>query len=541
MNNEPRTTQELNDADETLGSAISSAINAQVDAPVATPPVSLIAERAEARARTRAIQRTVVGIAASITLLAGGLVAYNAFADDATADIVATEPSVTTATTPADSAPESSDETAAPTENDVPAPVFAQQDAAELFGTDTHVEGLQTIGDGRVMAVAYGETHTNLIITDNGEDWTQISLPDGASPDIVDLSGPRWLITTLDWEGPPRSYFSDDEGASWSEVDLSAVDGQSPTLVNALVSGEKLLFIFKGAIDYEGQNREVLALIEEQGLVSAGTAIGGWEIQGTTLCFVPDTSDAPTFDLCGDQDHATTAAPYEFELSDQDLEAIGQYRAPGDQIQIYASDGGAATLSAVYESWHTTADSDSAGFYIAMTTPTDGLLITSADGYGWTETSIDSLSLDAALSLDAGVLTTFRTDHWFVRSSDQGLTIQSLAQMANETPLSVTIPAAESLLSLETGPSAMAATVFSFTGDATDPTEGVQLIGWSHDGKSWNLRSPSEAFGIGYDEVSVTLAVGDHYVLAHVTGFEPAATDEGLVAQPPKWFKATIE
>ncbi|MYA75974.1 MAG: hypothetical protein F4Y27_15040 [Acidimicrobiaceae bacterium] len=535
MNNEQTSTREPTEADEALGSAIGSAISAHVNAPVATPPVSLIAKRAEAQARARVVQRTVVGIAVSITLLAGGLVAYNAFSDDVSTDIVATEPSVTTATTPVDSTPDSSTKTPAPTEINVAAPVFTERDPAELFGTDTYVEGVQTIGDGRVVAVTYGEAHTNLIITDNGEDWTQIYLPDDASPDIIDLSGHRWLITTLDWEGTPRSHFSDDEGTSWSEVDLSAAEGQSPTLIKTLVSGEKLLFIFKGAIDYEGQSREVLALIEEQGLVPAGTAVGGWEIQGTTLCFIPDTPDAPTFDLCGDQDPAATTTPYKFELSDQDLEAIDRYRTPGDQIQIFVSDGGPAVLVATYESWHTTADSDSEGFYIAMTTPTDELLIKSTDGFDWTETSIDSLSLDA------GLLMTFRTDDWFVRSSDQGLTVQSLAELTNETPDSIIIPAATNLVSLETGPSAMAATVYGFADGAADPTEEVQLIGWSHDGRSWNLRSPSEAFGIGYDEVSVTLAVGDGYVLAHVTGFEPTATDEGLVAQPPKWFKATLQ
>ena len=87
----------------------------------------------------------------------------------------------------------------------------------------------------------------------------------------------------------------------------------------------------------------------------------------------------------------------------------------------------------------------------------------------------------------------------------------------------------------------MAATVYGRAGETTDPTQEVQLIGWSHDGESWNLQSPSEAFGVDYEEVSVTLAVGSDYLLAHVTGFEPTVTDEGLVAQPPKWFKAIIE
>ncbi|MCY3850568.1 MAG: hypothetical protein OXF75_07190 [Acidimicrobiaceae bacterium] len=539
---EPATAQERTDTDEALGSAISSAIIARVDAPVTTPPVSLIAERAQAQARARGVQRTMVSIAASITLLAGGLVAYNAFADDDSKEIVTTDPAIaTTAADPDSGTASAADPSANPNANqdasqdELPPLAFDEYDPAELFGGDFDaVEWPHSVGDGRVAAQAYDENGVSLVISGDGEDWTRISLPDGASPDIVDLSGPRWLITTSGWDERDRSFFSDDEGASWSEVDLSAVTGRSPTLIKALASGEKLLFIFKGAIDRAGQSREVLELISRQGLLPADAEVGGWEIQGTTLCFVADTPDAQTFDLCGDQDPSADTTPYKFELSEQELDAIAGYRAAADQIQIFVSDGGPATLSAAYESWHTTADSDSSGFYIAMTTPTDELLIASDDGFEWTETSIYSLSGDGREMM------AFRTDDWFVSSSDQGLTVQSLARLADGAADAITIPA-QSLWSLQTGPSAMAAIAHGSAGEATDPTQGVQLIGWSRDGRSWNLRSPSEVFGIGSDSASITLAVGSDYVLAHVTGFEPAATDEGLVAQPPKWFKANIE
>ena len=132
MNSKPTTTQELADADEALGSAIGAAINARVNTPVAPPPVSLIAKRAEKQARARAVQRTVVGIAASITLLAGGVAAYNAFGSDNGTSTVATEPTVTADTTVPTTDPPTTD-----VADEVPstsALTWTEDDPSELFG-----------------------------------------------------------------------------------------------------------------------------------------------------------------------------------------------------------------------------------------------------------------------------------------------------------------------------------------------------------------------------------------------------------------------
>ena len=68
--------------DQALGAALSDAIGRRVDDPVSAPPTSVIARRAAARARARAARRTVVGIAASLALVAGGLTAWRAYDDD---------------------------------------------------------------------------------------------------------------------------------------------------------------------------------------------------------------------------------------------------------------------------------------------------------------------------------------------------------------------------------------------------------------------------------------------------------------------------
>lgn len=541
MNKAPTTMQEPSDADEAFGSAIGSAIDAHVNAPVQAPPISLIAKRAESQARARAAQRTVVGIAASITLLAGAVVTYNTFGSDGRSPTVATEPTIAD---PVDSTPETAPTADPALSQDAPPPlVFNEHDPAELFPTGFYgVEGIETVGDGRVVARAHGDAGTSLIITDNGEDWTRISLPDGVSPDVIDVSGPRWLLTSLEFDSLARIFYSDDEGANWSEVTLeTATTGEPPTLVSALVSGEDLVIVVKGAVDREGQNQQVLQFISEQGLVPSDAKVGGWAIQGNTLCFfVEEPDDTRTFGMCHEQpdgagqtqDFAADPYPYSFELSNEELDTIDRYRAAKDQVQVYTSDGDPLSLTASYESWHTTATSDAEGFYIGLTTPTDELLITSPDGVDWTETSIDSLS-----GRDGTQMTT-RIDNWFVNGSDQGLTVQSLGQLQDPTANPITIPGMQHLASLEIGPFATAAVVYP---PATDSGQSSPQIGWSRDGNAWNWQNPSEAFGISEGEASVDLAVGDDYVLAYVTGFAAVADSDSVEAQPPRWFMATVQ
>ena len=59
-----------------------SAIREHADAPAARPPVFHIAERAAAQAKARTTRQAVVGIAAAVALVAGGIAAWNALDND---------------------------------------------------------------------------------------------------------------------------------------------------------------------------------------------------------------------------------------------------------------------------------------------------------------------------------------------------------------------------------------------------------------------------------------------------------------------------
>ena len=60
---------------------------------------------------------------------------------------------------------------------------------------------VETVGDGRVLARAFTDTGTIIMISENGTDWTQAAVPHGISPDFIDVSGDRWLIAGHDATG----------------------------------------------------------------------------------------------------------------------------------------------------------------------------------------------------------------------------------------------------------------------------------------------------------------------------------------------------
>ncbi len=517
MNNEPTTSQEA-EADKALGSALGSAIGARVNTSVQTPPVSLITERAAARARARTVQRSVVGIAASVTLLAGGLVAYNALESDSNSPTVATESTGTPDTTiPADETPTTIAVDEVPSTS---ALTWTEDDANDQFGSDLlDVYGVETAGNGRVFARARGDAGSQIIISEVVGDWTRVEIPTSVSPDHIDISGDRWLLAGQDasqFDALARVFYSDNRGADWTEVAIDPVPEGQSSIVKALTSGQQMVIVLKIPADRTARDLQVQALIAAEGLASGETPIEGWSLQGNTVSFwTPDSSD-----------------PHSFEISDEERSALDA--SVGDeQIRVYSSDGGTATVTGQYVSWHTTGSSDAEGFYIAITTPNDELLLTSVDGVTWTETSIDNADAFAS-----GIRSATRVDEWFVGGYDGELRIKSLDQLNDPESTTATMVGMAHLISLDVGPTGMVAAVFPEGSTGTQPEP---LLGWSTDGNNWEWLTPSEAFGIEENQASVDFAVGTDFVLAHVTGLAPAADSETLEAQPPRWFKATVQ
>ncbi len=187
-------------------------------------------------------RRIVVGIAASITLLVGALVVYNAFGTD--------EPG-----TDASGTGESVDPTLMWTEY-TPSWTAAYTPSGTV--TDQpYVYSVETVGDGRVLARAFTDTGTIIMISENGTDWTQAAVPHGISPDFIDVSGDRWLIAGHDATGfgpADRAFYSDSGGEDWTELALDEGPGDQSSIILSLASGQNMVIVFK--ISDDAQNPE---------------------------------------------------------------------------------------------------------------------------------------------------------------------------------------------------------------------------------------------------------------------------------------------
>ncbi len=410
-------------------------------------------------------RRIVVGIAASITLLVGALVVYNAFGTD--------EPS-----NDASGTDESVDPTLMWTEY-TPSWTAAYTPSGTV--TDQpYVYSVETVGDGRVLARAFTDTGTIIMISENGADWTQAAVPHGISPDFIDVSGDRWLIAGHDATGfgpADRAFYSDSGGEDWTELALDEGPGDQSSIVLALVSGQNMVIVFE--ISDDAQNPE----------------------------------EPP----------------------------------PDGQLMVYTSDGDTTTRTGEYVSGYTTGSSNAEGFHIVTNTPEEQLLLTSADGFAWSETSTLDTLFPASGS--TGLRRLSHTDTWYIEAYSDETRLKSLDQIGDPESTTATIRPVSQLLSLDVGPAGMVAMAVS------DSSPRELLLGWSRDGSNWEWLDPSVAFGVaggqaglgfaadeGYLRApSVDFAVGTDFVLARVSEFDTAVDTEHPQIRSIKWFKATVE
>ncbi len=146
---------------------------------------------------------------------------------------------------------------------------------------------LQSTSDGRMMAVGGTSDGTFAVrVTDDGETWTALPLPEGIAPLAVDAYGDRWVLV-----GAPPSrhddtgvfgqvFFTNDRGAMWAAATLAWPEGEplpeyatrSTRLVEALTSGDQMIV---AALTYSGFDLE--SLLADLGRIPDGVSMGYWE------------------------------------------------------------------------------------------------------------------------------------------------------------------------------------------------------------------------------------------------------------------------
>ena len=268
---------------------------------------------------------------------------------------------------------------------------------------------LQPVGDGRVLARAWsledcrGElipASGQVFVTSNGIDWTEVPMPDGLRPDLVNTSGDRWIVAGQQSDCGPfgyapfelwssRVFFSDDQGAIWTELVYDIGPDPVPSspwmveqsaVIEALMSGSRIVL---AVINFETIDAQ--ALLEDRGLLPEGHIAAFW---GTTrdgkaeftLLSSPDPEDPAA--LPGDEQHLELSVD-ELGLTPDEqakLDSLGNSR-----ISVLTSDGSTVELVAQYDGLGATGFATGGGFELTIVGERELLVLTSADGLTWSE------------------------------------------------------------------------------------------------------------------------------------------------------------
>ena len=434
MNENRHPDQPAGSDDEVLGAALGEAIGRQADSPVASPPVIDIAERAAARAKARRVRHGVVSIAAAALLIAGIAVAWKSLSGD-DGELLATAPTVPESAGPAaevaapaaaqPAAPRAAETTptpAVPADPPPAAPEGAPEepaaestgdttgstgDAAEVptpeeistgavlvwtevtFDTSTgliDVYGIESVGDGRIVARAWGDEGDQVVVTDDGTTWSEVPMPAAVSPDYIDISGDRWLVggpDTTDPEHAGRAFFSDDEGATWTELAIALTPAASmpsycperSRVQSVVASGDSIVLLVDSYAGFD-----LAALLVERGLAPDRDSIRQWSDTASSLVvYVGDASDPERVEVTHEELGLAPGQP---------PPCAGPDGTHDQGVHVLKSDGIDTEQVAEYKGWTTSAVGTPDGFSVIVSTHEGDLLLTSSDGRNWNETPL---------------------------------------------------------------------------------------------------------------------------------------------------------
>ena len=434
--------------------------------------------------------------------------------------------------------------------------------------------GLQSVGDGRILARVPGEDGRQVLVTANGVDWTELPLPEGIDPAHVDISGERWVVTEYDLDADAgdsrastkRVVFSDDRGATWNELLVEVPVAAGPAapyvpyvmersaVLAALASGERILIVVAGSTEFD-----MVALLLDQGLISTEEWFSMLRWGDGAVTIEPTSPD--------DLEYERIAVSYEtLGLTDDQLAVLEDPLGDG-RIWIFISDGSTVELAAEYEGWDAVGAATADRFALLIEGPQDRF-ITSDDGRAWREIPMDPSFVYPPAPIGVDDEGGFWVTPWIARAASYVKTLRPGKDPATEAILrGIHLDAG-----VVAGPAGLAATartsfldataMESFDPDATPNRDTVDeslgpeatWVGWSPDGTEWEWQSMADAFGSRGGWAWAELAVGRDFVLARVTGSDlpPEITEvvrpqvgsltrgQATDTQPERWFIASV-
>ena len=277
---------------------------------------------------------------------------------------------------------------------------------------------LQPVGDGRVIARVWSDGDggffgQRIVVSANGTDWAEVPMPADLFPEQVDVSAGRWAVTgripDVDRSdvGPDRVFFSDDQGATWTEVAVdipteaaSPYAGRSLRASSVLVSGERIVVPLLAFPSFDGQTllddlgllppdrKVILSLPTSDGvsftLINADTPYPHSDLTSAAfgliaaygLLVITDEPDLSYDELDLSYDEVGLTFDEMFDLSN-----------PFDVLQtrLYVSDGSSGEVAASFGSLVSAAAATGEGFVLIAADDSGGTVLSSPDGLVWSE------------------------------------------------------------------------------------------------------------------------------------------------------------
>lgn len=454
-----------------LGTALGNAIGAEVDDAYVPPPVTDIAARAEAKAKARATRRTVGSVAASLAILAGGIVGYSQIRDDDGEGTVAVAPNV--------------DEGPAAAETDLAAPAEAAADTSEfvedpLVGgvedfelpvpgdvstgptlTWTEIEApfeggamVEATSDGRFLARSYAGSGVDLYLSSDGRSWDLIPPPPSTMLEQIDVSGDTYAATAWNAETEGSvAYLSQDAGASWTELDTSPFIGAEPSapwmtrnsyVAGILVGGGDLVLVVGTYTNFDFST-----LLLEQGLIEDDQQIWGYGWGDGVVTVEIGPADGEDF-----SEEASFPEPVEFTyeelgLSADDIQALeGRGAGLDESVVLFSDNGGPLEEVERFTGSPSRATKAGDGYVIGLFGEEGPEVLVSGDGRSWQRLT----------GPDSGDVIGAPDGSLWSLGWEPGFSIRRAGALGDSFELVASFPALDADGLLSVGPSGLAAT-----------------------------------------------------------------------------------
>ena len=525
--------------------------------------------------------RTAASIAALLALVTSG---FTACSSSGTNELIVSSdlaPSLTPAPTPGGPAGEGTPAEPAPIlESDEPlddsvvtpeeistGPVLSwtEFDPDEVFGLDfVDINRIDSVGDGRVLASVFDLDGTSrVIVTENGSDWNEIPLPADIAPWQIDISGSRWLVTGWDTSSAKpanRAFYSDDEGAIWTELALDlGVFKLGAGTITVMAAEERMVLavqsfplIENGDDSLNEPDSGIISLFfSDGGPVERVAEYPGWGVlgyrasdgfhlillglEGESLLTSPDGRQwsSTSADLGRDRVGGSPMGAIWFGNQVEGEYRLERFNRPGQVAAVPDSVGhigmlaaGPAGIAALTQPGLFIGDFELPDFRFAQ----DGFEVRYNEPEGGI--TLWDLSEDAAVyEFGPEILRSDTPPEGVREAEDEG---GEPALLIFEDP-----ETGEDLVAFDMAElgSAMAKAYDESSvgsgagGESAGSPESEQWVGWSANGTDWGWQTVSDAFNLpaaAADEggfTSVSLAVGEDFVIAQVAHWRTSGFD----------------